>query len=406
MKAWAYQNIQIGKIFHIVKGKRLTKANAIPGSINFIGSSASNHGVTMKVGNTEALHSGNTITVSYNGSVGQAFYQIENFWASDDINVLYPQFKMNEPLALYLCAAIRKTGTKYAYNYKWAKEIMENDNICLPIKENGIIDFEFMESRIRELEESRIRELEAYLKVVGFENCELTAEELAAERRMQIGEIRMLYFELSSLYEKVNIKNQPFDKRKDTSTQKSTEFSLPLINAKHGDNGIMFYGKEDIFPSIEMTIDIVQNGAIATGDVYAQPQKTGVLWDAYLIKAIAHTDTINTLLYFSCVIEKTIKQKFSYDNKAVWDRVKAQKILLPVNKMNEIDFEFMNLYINAQMKLAIQKVKDWRAKEIDTTKSIVRSGDNFSQENNRLGYAQYQTEHDSTMMITAEEEIR
>lgn len=402
LKAWAYQNIRIGKIFNVVKGKRLTKANAIPGSINFIGSSASNHGITMKVGNTEALHMGNTITVSYNGSVGQAFYQIEKFWASDDINVLYPLFKMNEPIALYLCAAIRKTGTKYAYSYKWAKEIMENDNICLPVKENGIIDFEFMESRIREMEESRIREMDAYLQVTGFENCELTAKEQEAEKRLTTGKVRMQYFELSTLYEKVNIKNKSFDKRKDTSLQKSAEYSLPLINAKHGDNGIMFYGKEDLFPSVEMTIDIVQNGAIATGDVYAQPQKTGVLWDAYLIKAKAHKDTINTLLYFACVIEKTIKQKFSYDNKAVWDRVKTQKVLLPVNESNQIDFDFMDLYINAQMKLSIQKVKDWRAKEIDTTKSIVKADTDTYQAKPQMSYDEWQMEHDAPKMVAEE----
>lgn len=111
----------------------MTKANAIVGDINFIGSSAVNHGITMKVGNSDALHPANTITVSYNGSVGQAFYQTEPYWASDDINVLYPTFAMNEPIALYLCAAIRKAGAKYAYSYKWAKEIMENDFICLPV---------------------------------------------------------------------------------------------------------------------------------------------------------------------------------------------------------------------------------------------------------------------------------
>ena len=63
----------LGKLFKIEKGKRLTKADMHEGEINFIGASAMNNGITAKVGNTEHLHPANTITVSYNGSVGEAF---------------------------------------------------------------------------------------------------------------------------------------------------------------------------------------------------------------------------------------------------------------------------------------------------------------------------------------------
>lgn len=72
------------------------------------------------------------------------------------------------------------------------------------------------------------------------------------------------------------------------SEERTEEFNLPLVNAKHGSNGIMYYGRDADFETAEMTIDIVQNGAIATGDVYAQPQRTGVLWDAYLVKPKAN----------------------------------------------------------------------------------------------------------------------
>ena len=71
------------------------------------------------------MHPGGTITVTYNGSVGEVFYQTERFWASDDVNVLYSKRPMIESVALYFCAAIRKCGKKYGYAYKWTKEFME-----------------------------------------------------------------------------------------------------------------------------------------------------------------------------------------------------------------------------------------------------------------------------------------
>ena len=95
-----------------------------------------------------------------------------------------------------------------------------------------------------------------------------------------------------------------------------------------------------------MTIDIVQNGAIATGDVYPQPQRTGVLWDAYLIKARSHTDNERTLCYIASAIYKAIKPKYSYENKAYWKHVSNDCVELPVTATGEIDFVFMEVLIH------------------------------------------------------------
>ena len=106
-------------------------------------------------------------------------------------------------------------------------------------------------------------------------------------------------FVIGDLFDKLNlgIKNPQFNKALDVSEEQTDEFNLPLVNAKHGNNGIMFYGRKEDFETASMTIDIVQNGAIATGDVYAQPQETGVLWDAYLIKPKHEIKSEYTLMF-------------------------------------------------------------------------------------------------------------
>ena len=45
-----WKKFLVGKLFDVVKGTRLTKANMIPGDIRFIGSSAMNNGCTAMVG--------------------------------------------------------------------------------------------------------------------------------------------------------------------------------------------------------------------------------------------------------------------------------------------------------------------------------------------------------------------
>lgn len=153
------KEVIISSIFNIKKGKRLTKDNMLPGSINFVGSTASNNGITATISNSSHIHDGNTITVTYNGSVGEAFYQSDRYWASDDVNVLNFKQELNEPLALFMCASLRKSGKKYAYGYKWKKELMEKDKIILPITSSGSIDYQFMEAYIRAIEKLTIQKV-------------------------------------------------------------------------------------------------------------------------------------------------------------------------------------------------------------------------------------------------------
>ena len=154
-------------------------------------------------------------------------------------------------------------------------------------------------------------------------------------------------FSIGKLFVKLDLKcrKADFNKSLDVSTEQSEEFDLPLVNAKHFNNGIMYYGRSADFESAEMTLDIVKNGAIATGDVFAQPQRTGVLWDAYLVKPRMEVKSKYVLLFLSACLEKAIKDKFSYDDKCVWEKVSKLTILLPATAAGLPDFAFMEEYM-------------------------------------------------------------
>ncbi|RKU91690.1 restriction endonuclease subunit S [Helicobacter pylori] len=168
----------------------------------------------------------------------------------------------------------------------------------------------------------------------------------------QLNAIKWGEFRLGDLFEKLDLKfkKKIFNKQKDISKVQTSEFDLPLVNAKNGDNGIMYYGRSSDFESAEMTIDIVNDGAVSTANVYPQPLKTGVLYNAYLIKP-KFTPTRETLLFFTPCIYKAIKLKFSYENKASWNKVKNELISLPLKPtanaqtLEDIDFHFMEKFI-------------------------------------------------------------
>lgn len=162
-------------------------------------------------------------------------------------------------------------------------------------------------------------------------------------------------FLIGDLFKNLSLKRikPTFDKKNDVSTIRTDEFNLPLINAKSGNNGIMYYGREEDWESAEMTLDIVNDGAISTGLVYAQPQKTGTLYNAYQIQLINRRPNYQELLFLQRCLQRSIQLKFNYYNKATWERVKQESIWLPLidrtdptnYTQTDIDWNFMENYI-------------------------------------------------------------
>jgi hypothetical protein len=141
-------------LFEIKKGLRLTKADMTVGDTPFIGSIDSNNGRRQLVA-TKPNHDGNTITVNYNGSVAEAFYQPSPFWASDDVNVLYPKFPLNQYVGMFLCALIRQEKFRFNYGRKWHLERMNEAVIRLPVTSANDPDWNFMEGYIKSLPYSK-----------------------------------------------------------------------------------------------------------------------------------------------------------------------------------------------------------------------------------------------------------
>lgn len=142
----------LGSLFDFVKGKRLTKADMIPGTVNYLGAVSENNGVRERIETTYCWKP-DCITVNYNGSVGEAFYQAEPFWASDDVNVLYAKefWTLNRYIAMFIITMIKANKYRFGYGRKWTLEKMKDTVVKLPCKKDGMPDFEYMEAYIKAL---------------------------------------------------------------------------------------------------------------------------------------------------------------------------------------------------------------------------------------------------------------
>lgn len=319
--------------FAIYHGKRIKKAERVDGDIVFLTAGKENCGVVGTIGNDVKLWNC-PITVDM---FGNSFYH--NYECSGDDNVYaFINNDLSGFVKMFIASAINaKTRMLYSYIDQFRQKDAEALSVKLPTMLNGLPDFKYMENYMKALED-----------VVNSSLTNLqSAEKVDVSKTIDTSNWKN--FKIEDLFIKLELKTlkKNFNKTFDVSETQDNEFSLPLVNAKHFNNGIMYYGRECDFEASEMTIDIVKNGAIATGDVYAQPQKTGVLWDAYLIKPKAEVKSELVLFFLATTLEKAIKDKFSYDDKCIWPKVKKLSIPLPITEQNTPDYDYMEKYMCA-----------------------------------------------------------
>lgn len=140
------------------------------GNIPFIGASDSNNGVTgftdyntieanSKIGYGKnepiemKLFPGNAICVTNNGSVGYAYYQVNDFTCTHDVNPLYlKEQSLNRHIALFLIGCIEKQRVCFTYARKWRPKRMLRSKLLLPFDTNGNPNWNYMENYMRQLE--------------------------------------------------------------------------------------------------------------------------------------------------------------------------------------------------------------------------------------------------------------
>ncbi len=156
-KKWA--EFEIGYIFNIKSGKRLTKADMKKGQMPFIGASDSNNGITEYVSNLNISIDSNVLGVNYNGSVVENFYHPYKALFSDDVK----RFSLknhdgNKYLYLFLKTLILKQKDKYQWGYKFNENRMLKQKILLPVDTKGEPDYLYMEQYMKQLEYNKLND--------------------------------------------------------------------------------------------------------------------------------------------------------------------------------------------------------------------------------------------------------
>lgn len=324
-----WKSFPIATLFNIKKGTRLTKYEMKPGNINYIGATAFSNGVTAKIGNVEKLHPAGTITVCYNGSIGQAFYQDEQYWATDDVNVLYPKFKISINIAHFIISVIRLSSYKYQYADKWTSEKMAESELLLPAKSDNQPDWDYMENYIIS-QRKRIKKSIEELCLCSLHN----------ESNIDLKDFKRFHLYDEQLF--VIDSGTKLDKVRMTTKNPSVNF----VGRSNANNGVTDY--IDVIDGIipykagNLTVSL---GGEYLGSCFIQKKEFYTSQNVNVLIP-RHEMTMNCKQY----IATTIFREGRLHYKAFIDELNKHmnrdfSIPLPIDNLGKIDWEYMDMYM-------------------------------------------------------------
>jgi hypothetical protein len=164
-KKWG--EFRIGELFSVSHPSARNKDDYEFGDTLFIASGALNNGVMKccKAKGQEQLDEGNCITVS--PIDGSTFYQPRDFLgrggAGSSILILRC-FGMNLYRGQFMARMIQQTCSKYTYGHMGNKKSIKRERIMLPVTDDGVPDYEYMEQYVKNM---MLRKYRQYLSFIN-----------------------------------------------------------------------------------------------------------------------------------------------------------------------------------------------------------------------------------------------
>lgn len=304
----------------------------------------------------------NVISISANGAnTGATFYQNKEFTVLQDayaIEWIFDNIKLTDNQYLFITSCISKTVFG---NYEWTNkagwERIKTNCIQLPLRYDGSINYDFMESFLAELESERIAELEAYLKASGLENYELSKEE---EKLIEeISNIEFKGFDITDIFDIYNTHN--------ILSRDIVEGSgmIPYLCASAENNSISSYiTYQDSFKEKGNCVFIGGKTFVVTyqkNDFFSNDSHNLALY----LKG-SNPNRLNQLYLVTCIY-KSLAHKYSWGDSVSKTKIKKDKLFLPTIN-GKPDYELMERIIRTVQKLVVKDVVQYAERKISATK--------------------------------------
>ena len=328
----------------IQRGKRLTKANQTNGPKPYISSTSENNGVDAFIGNNTGVRKfEDVLTLANSGSVGSTFYQQFEFVASDHVTALKSE-NADKYAYLFLSTVVKRLEEKYSFNREINDTRIKREKIILPADKQGNPDFQYMSDFVKKLELDKVQEVLEYIyiyirmmTILEEKVCEISWKDFWIEDVCEIKSgIRL--------------------------TKANQEIGLrPFVGASDSDNGVTAFVSNTNKSLDANVLGVNYNGSVVEN--FYHPYEAIFSDD---VKRLKWKDEIYGNKYTYLFLKQMIlsqKIKYAYGYKFNGERMKRQKIMLPVTETGLPDYDYMKSYMQKQELEQIFKILNYLNKE-------------------------------------------
>lgn len=323
-----WKTFQFTEVFQeIQRGKRLTRANQTDGLKPYISSTAENNGVDSFIGNNAGVREfENVLTLANSGSVGSTFYQQFEFVASDHVTALKSE-NADKYAYLFLSSVVKRLEEKYSFNREINDTRIKREKIILPADKNGNPDFQYMSDFVKKLELDKVQEVLEYIYI-----------KLKIMLKEKVCEISWKDFWLEDICDvksgvRLTKANQEVGER-------------PFIGASDSDNGVTAFVSNTNKSLDENVLGVNYNGSVVEN--FYHPYQAIFSDD---VKRVKWKDEAKGSKYTYLFLKQMIlsqKIKYAYGYKFNGERMRRQKIMLPVTEAGLPDYDHMKSYMQKQ----------------------------------------------------------
>ena len=341
-----WHSFKIKDIFEIKAVKGKTLSSYPEGATPYVSTSSLNNGVSGYVDAKDGIS--NEKCISIDPIAGKAFYHNYKFvgrgGAGSAINLLYNQ-NLDENNSQFILTMIEKVSReKASYGVALNGERLKNMRLTLPVDEKGEPHWDYMSKFMQKIEQEKLEKSLNYIYIYSLAICE--ARKLPKLEEKEWGE-----FWLEDI---VDIKSGI-----DIYEKERVDGNIPYITAKSVDNGIGYFVSNTNKTLESDCISINRNGSVGYAFYHPYPALFGNDTRKLVQK---NKNKYNSIFMTRCLINQ--KEKYGYGYKMGTERLKRQKLLLPINKFGKPDYSYMKKYMQIEEIKQAYKIIDYYIKSI------------------------------------------
>lgn len=343
-----WKTFKVKDVFEVksVRGKSIS--NYKNGDTPYVTTSSLDNGLSHFISSEDRISIGKCISIDPIG--GKAFFHDYNFvgrgGAGSAINLLYND-NLDEKVGLFICKMLESSSmNKASYGVQLNGNRLKNLSFLLPVDSNGNPNFQYMSDFVKKLELDKVQEVLEYIYIYIYIKLKTMLEE-------KVCEISWKDFWIEDVCEiksgvRLTKANQEIGTR-------------PFIGASDSDNGVTAFVSNTNKSLDENVLGVNYNGSVVEN--FYHPYQAIFSDD---VKRVKWKDRNQGNKYTYLFLKQMIlsqKIKYAYGYKFNGERMKRQKIMLPVTEAGLPDYDYMKSYMQKQELEQIFKILNYLKKE-------------------------------------------